>query len=159
MTTLAIVLLVLGFLFATLQYPALMRRFWKWTLIGVGSLALAVAVAVLVIVVRENKPNGAKLPEGYTLDKPNFFDQFDEKPKQQAQHGPWEDYAPKQSELLSRIQWLLDAEKRGLLSEDTLAALQEARSRGLVPQALAKPRDDGNSLEKRIDQALERAAK
>ena len=33
MTAIALVLLVLGFLFATLQYPAQMRRFWKWALI------------------------------------------------------------------------------------------------------------------------------
>ncbi len=64
MTTLAIVLLVLGFLFATLQYPALMRRFWKWTLIGVGSLALAVAVAVLVIVVGEKSRTARNCRKG-----------------------------------------------------------------------------------------------
>ena len=42
----AIVLLVLGLLFATLQYPAQMRRFWKWAAITVASAAL-IAVAIV----------------------------------------------------------------------------------------------------------------
>jgi hypothetical protein len=38
MTSIALVLLAPGLLFATLQYPAPMKRFWKWALI-VGILA------------------------------------------------------------------------------------------------------------------------
>jgi len=53
MTAIALVLLVLGFLFATLQYPAPMKRFWKWALIGVASLVLTAVVAVLVINARD----------------------------------------------------------------------------------------------------------
>jgi len=128
MTALALVLLVLGFLFATLQYPALMRRFWKWTLICVASLA---AVVVLVIVVRDaNKSNEA------TLAKPNPFDQFDAKPDQKAQHGPWEDFAPhKDAPAIVKPEYY------------------DANGRITV-----KPKVwGGNSLEERIDQALERS--
>lgn len=54
MIAIALVLLILGFLFATLQYPAPMKKFWKWTLIGTASMVLAVVAAVLVTAVRGN---------------------------------------------------------------------------------------------------------
>ena len=77
MTAIAIVLLVLGCFFSTLQCAALMKRFWKWTLIGVASVALAIALTVLVIAVRESRDEPQKTTEIHgpwsTIVKPEYY--------------------------------------------------------------------------------------
>lgn len=157
MTALAIVLLILGFLFATLQYPALMRGFWKWTLIGVGSVALlALVIASAIIAIDTNKQNEAELPDDVIwpdksnnakLPAPNPFDQFDGKPndwvspEQAAQHGPWEAHKPQR--------W------------QDAPIVVKPEYYGADGRRIAKPPEDrqnGNSVEDRINQALSRAA-
>ena len=111
MIAIALVLLVLGFLFATLQYPTPMKRFWKWGLISIGAgILLGIVIVSAIIAVDENrKPKDvwAKFPDAPAQGNP--FDQFDSKPndwvspsatlpegfsvdKPKAQHGPWEDF-------------------------------------------------------------------
>jgi hypothetical protein len=160
MTAIAVVLLVLGFLFATLQYPALMRRFWKWTLIGGASAILVTAAIMAAVIMNEPKPNkprdqnpfdqfdgkpndwvspDAKLPDGFTLDKQpqtqqNPFAHLI--PKQpQAQHGPWEDFAPNKDQ----------------------PTIVKPEYYGADGRKIAKPENPHVTLEDRIDQALARA--
>ena len=135
MTAIALVLLVLGFLFATLQYPAPMKRFWKWTLIGVASMVLAAVVAVLVINARDANNAAAK------LDEPDAFAHLIPKQKTETRRVPSEmPPLPKGYSLLppQRVDLLLEAERRGILPPDMQAALSEARRRGLVPPALSR---------------------
>jgi hypothetical protein len=137
MTSIALVLLALGLLFATLQYPALMKRFWKWTLISGASVALLVAAAVIVIIVRENSTTATHGPwEDYAKqggDKPNPFDQFDGKPND----------------------WIAPSETQK--EAPTIVKPEYYDGNGHV--TVKSKVWDGNSLEERIDQALKREPK
>lgn len=138
MTEIALVLLILGFLFATLQYPALMKRFWKWFLISVGSLVLAIAATVVVVVERE-----AELKK--TTPDP-FAHLYPENQVPAKTSGrPWEKYQQPPRYVIESIPGEPTGKGNVFDQFDT-------------PTASTKPVNRQDSLEERVDEALRRAA-